>query len=848
MYQSLILISLCLYQAQSLLTLRGQLFRVPIAQPPVSPYQIRRQKLAPGSSMGGSTRVLWSGFVDIDNALVLATDPLNTASHSWYIVSTHEPSFSVENPAPTPILTNITSIYVDTISTTTNRVAWVDTNMDIHVLHYSDPENIVHVILPKKNDQGNPVANIEGLEFHVSGDLLAIRHSAKNQFTVITIAQFSMTGNELSSKLIQATSDQYNCFGVYFALNTMYFFSDRDITTDVSSPWGTRSPMPHWKTSLNVYALPLSTDLPAPIQIPELNSNNNFSSIIESALSNETFVPDLSDLIYRAYRLDYIPGGFYYSILSADTDYIVLLRIAGTKPEIVAYASTGTNGIPKEVPLVEVDALESIGVTNNRQFFYMIVNEELLVVENTLSGLTSLKEGDVGQAFTEKLSLQISPQVEYASMYDDAWRLLRDYFYDKNMHGLDWRGIHSRYAPLVSRCTKREDLDDVLRYMASELSALHVFIYGGEYSSPIPMLDGTIELQSIASLGATLTRTELGYSVSDILIPDPNFDLIDGNSIVSPLLTKTLRLTGQRGVDEGDIITHINGEHVLGVPSIGYLLRGLSGQSIQLSVQRKASSKNENIIVVPITQDQASDLRYRAWEYKTKQEAIRLASEANFTVGYLHLRSMGDSDENAFARQFYPVYDAEALIVDVRHNHGGNIDSWLLDALSRKAWGYWQGRATNITTGGLGWDEQFAFRGKIVVLIDEKTSSDGEGFSRGMKTLGLAKLVGTRTWGGGIWLSSDNTLVDGGIATAPEIGTYNNEWGWGLGIEQMGVTPDILADNDPRQTYDGKDHQLEVGISTLAQMLKEDPPLLPDNPGPHPNRSIPNFGANCPAK
>jgi tricorn protease len=207
----------------------------------------------------------------------------------------------------------------------------------------------------------------------------------------------------------------------------------------------------------------------------------------------------------------------------------------------------------------------------------------------------------------------------------------------------------------------------------------------------------------------------------------------------------------------------------------------------------------------------------------------------------------GPQDIDAFYRGFFPDYDKEALIIDVRHNRGGSIDSWLLDVLQRQAWMYWQSRTMNITTGGLGWDEQFAFRGHIVVLIDEHTSSDGEGFSRGMSELRLGKLIGKRTWGGGIWLASDNHLVDGGIASAPEVGTYNDKFGWGLGIEQMGVEPDFEVDNNPRVCFDGKDQQLEYAIDYLRNWIKKEPVVLPKSPGPHPNRSIPKEADDCSA-
>ena len=114
-----------------------------------------------------------------------------------------------------------------------------------------------------------------------------------------------------------------------------------------------------------------------------------------------------------------------------------------------------------------------------------------------------------------------------------------------------------------------------------------------------------------------------------------------------------------------------------------------------------------------------------------------------------------------------------------------------------------------------------------------------------MSELGLGKLVGTRTWGGGIWLSSDNHLVDGGIATAPEIGTYNDNFGWGMGIEQVGVTPDITVDNNPRESFDGKDSQLEKGIEVLKEWLLKEPVKLPENPRLHKDMSLHKNVENC---
>ena len=168
--------------------------------------------------------------------------------------------------------------------------------------------------------------------------------------------------------------------------------------------------------------------------------------------------------------------------------------------------------------------------------------------------------------------------------------------------------------------------------------------------------------------------------------------------------------------------------------------------------------------------------------------------------------------------------------MDVRSNRGGNIDSWVLEKLMRKAWFYWQGRVGDPT-----WNMQYAFRGHVVVLTNERTASDGEAFAEGFRRLGLGKVIGTRTWGGEIWLSSDNLLVDRGIATAAETGVYGPEGQWL--IEGHGVDPDIVVDNEPHATYEGKDAQLEAAMAYLREEIRAHPIPVPPPP-PYPKKAL----------
>jgi len=181
-------------------------------------------------------------------------------------------------------------------------------------------------------------------------------------------------------------------------------------------------------------------------------------------------------------------------------------------------------------------------------------------------------------------------------------------------------------------------------------------------------------------------------------------------------------------------------------------------------------------------------------------------------------------------REFYPIFDRDGLIIDVRHNNGGNIDSWILEKLLRKAWFYWQPRIGSPT-----WNMQYAFRGHVVVLCDQNTASDGEAFAEGFRRLGLGKVIGTRTWGGEVWLSSSNFLVDRGIATAAETGVFGPDGDWL--IEGHGVDPDIVVDNLPHATFNGSDAQLEAAIAFLKEEIRTRPIPVPSAPT-YPDKSF----------
>ena len=293
-------------------------------------------------------------------------------------------------------------------------------------------------------------------------------------------------------------------------------------------------------------------------------------------------------------------------------------------------------------------------------------------------------------------------------MFTEAWRLERDYFYDRGMHGLDWPAMRKKYQPLVDRVTDRAELSDVLAQMVAELSALHIFVRGGD-------LRDAADDAWPASLGAETGARREGrrLRVEHVIATDP-----DRPDRRVPL--------AQPGVDvvEGDVIESVNGVATLTVRDLSALLRGQAGKQVLLRVKPKAGGAGAR-------RRRRADHRAGRGRPALRRVGVHAAAGGREggpgQIGYVHLRAMGGGNMAEWMREFYPVFNRPGLIIDVRHNNGGNIDSWILGRLLRKAWFYWQPRVGHPT-----WNMQYAFRGHMVVLVDENTASDGEAFAEGL--------------------------------------------------------------------------------------------------------------------
>ncbi len=591
----------------------------------------------------------------------------------------------------------------------------------------------------------------------------------------------------------------------------MYFLSERTFQSSVYSPWGSREPEPFYDKTTKIYGIALAKDEKFPFTPPnELQSgeqgkskdDQNDKSKEEKTVQVKI---DFDGIGSRVQEVP-VPAGDYFNLSVNGKDLFVAEHPSGigSKTKLEAVEIKDKDVLAKTL----VDDIESYELSGDGKKIELRKDGGIYVIDASSSPPSEISKASVNLA---SWTFSFNPKEEWRQMFVDAWRLERDFFYDPHLQGVNYDSTLNRYLPLVDRVTDRDELNDLIGQIVAELSALHTFVVGGDIRTATDQI-------SIGSLGALVTRDDKsgGYMVEHIYRPDP--DYLD---VLSPLAKPGVNIA------DGDVILSVNGTNTLSVPSMQMLLEGKVGQQVLLHVRSSASGKEIDAIVVPISQSAASNLKYSDWE-NSRRMIVEKESEGH--IGYVHLRAMGGGNFTEWVKGFYPVFNRDGLIVDVRNNQGGNIDSWILEKLMRKAWMYWKPR-----TGKPSWNMQYAFRGHIIVLCNEFTASDGEAFTEGFKRLGLGKVIGTRTWGGEIWLSFDNWLRDKGIASAAETGVYGPEGKWL--IEGHGVDPDLVVDNGPYQTFQGKDAQLEAAINYLRKEIQEQPVPVPPPPQ-YPDKAV----------
>jgi len=434
--------------------------------------------------------------------------------------------------------------------------------------------------------------------------------------------------------------------------------------------------------------------------------------------------------------------------------------------------------------------------------------KKLLVLRGPSATIQDASAGSSGDAVgTTGMTALIDPRVEWKQIFDDAWRIERDYFYDPNMHHTNWQAIHNQYAKLLDDCATRDDVSYVISEMISELNVGHAYYSGGDVA-PEPST-------SVGMLGADFSLENGAYRIAKI-VSGAAWDVDARGPLNQPGVK----------VKEGDYLLAVNGAPLSTTEDPWAAFLGMAGHTVTLTVSKKPTldSSATDVTVTLIASE--SQLRYRAW---IEHNRAYVARKTGGRVGYIYVPNTGVDGQNDLVRQFMGQLGKEALIIDERWNGGGQIPDRFIELLNRPVTNYWAVR------DGLDWTwPPVSHQGPKCMLINGEAGSGGDAFPWYFREMKLGKLIGTRTWGGLVGISGNPGLIDGGSVTAPTFGFYKKNGTWA--IEGNGVEPDIEVLDDPALMTDGGDPQLDAAIKQMELELKRNPYVPPHRPA-YPDKS-----------
>ncbi|WP_250301846.1 S41 family peptidase [Streptomyces sp. A 4/2] len=393
---------------------------------------------------------------------------------------------------------------------------------------------------------------------------------------------------------------------------------------------------------------------------------------------------------------------------------------------------------------------------------------------------------------------EVDPPAEWRQAYDEAGRIIRSYFWEPDMCGIDWPEILAQYRPLVERVASPDEFADLLREVLGELGTSHAYV------TPARRNEGPPHYQrAMGLLGANLVCRDGAWLVQRILPGDSS-----DSKARSPL--------AGTGIREGSALTHVDGRPVDPVAGPYPLLAAAGGTTVELTFRPPGSEgRSRRVAVVPLIDERP--LRYQDWVAK-RRAVVRELSDGR--CGYLHIPDMGGSGWAQFNRDLRLEVSRPALIVDVRGNAGGHISELVVEKLTRRI---------------LGWDltrdaqpvsyASNAPRGPVVALADEATSSDGDMITAAFRLLNLGPVVGQRTWGGVVGMTGRHQLGDGTVITVPMNAAWFDAYGWS--VENHGVEPDIEALRTPLDWAEGRHAQLDDAVWTALDLLAAHPAAAP---------------------
>ncbi len=419
-------------------------------------------------------------------------------------------------------------------------------------------------------------------------------------------------------------------------------------------------------------------------------------------------------------------------------------------------------------------------------------------------GIVPLRPGqnnESGRLDLDGMEMRIDPKVEWMQIYHDAWLIMRDWFYDPDMHGVDWDAMYDRYEPMARAVTYRPDLDHVIAELIAEVNVGHAYVN----SSPEAP---SVERVGSGLLGAEFTADGDRYRISRIF-PGENWH----EEFRSPLT--------QPGIDirEGDYLIAIDGEEVTTDDNPYAFLVNKADRIVLVTVNdRPRTAGARTYEVDPVSSELG--LRYQAWVKENERIVTELSGGR---IGYIHLPNTSIPGHRELYEGFQPLHMKDALILDDRYNGGGFIPEGMAFMVGNRLLNYWARRHMDL------YSQPFVVHlGPKAVLINGQSSSGGDAFPYYFKELDQGPLIGERTWGGLVGISGNPGFVDGSSIAVPQFAFVDSEGRWS--VEGTGVSPDIEVLDRPEEIAAGREPMIERAVQYLLQELQKPRYQRPEAP------------------
>ena len=650
-----------------------------------------------------------------------------------------------------------------------NSIAYTDTDYNIWMITLTDGK--VKKVDTDRYAHPNRTMNPT---WSPDSKFIAYEKQLDSHFKAIFIYDTQTSkATQVSDRLADATSPVWDQSGEY-----LYFLASTDY--GLASGW---LDMSSYDPSVNrsLYALVLSANGKAP-NLPKSDEEEVKSedSKSDDKSKSVTVTIDFNNIQSRAVALD-LPARNYQGLVKS-----------------VAHQVFVAQAIPNErgVKIHSYDVKKQKATDFEDGVAAMVASSDgsnVLINKADSWSITDSKGKPKGEdkiAISGKM--KVVPSDEYAQIFKEGWRYMRDFLYVDNVHGAPWDKVYSWYQPWIKHVKHRTDLNYVVDILSGEVSIGHSYVSGGDMPD--------VERVPVGLLGADYSIKNGYYTFSKIY---------DGG-LWNPDIEAPLGLAGL-GVNTGDYLLAINGTPLKAPQNVYELLAQTAGRTVSITVNGKPDMAGaKTVYVKPVSNEYM--LRYTDWINGNIKKVDELSGGK---LAYVYIPNTGGGGFTSFNRYYFSQQDKKGVILDERNNGGGSAADYMIDILTREPFGYFNSKANDNRP----WTSPIAgIWGPKVMLINERAGSGGDLLPYMFKMKKIGPLVGTRTWGGLVGTWDTPRFIDGGRMVAPRGGFYdiNGEWA----VEGVGIAPDIEVIQEPKLVLQGKDPQLERAVAEALKLLE----------------------------